>query len=257
MTAHAREQSASSRSSSSAAVFTCTFAEGAVERRRLDLPGRPAPCGGFLLFYALDRLGRGGRPRAAHGCRCCSLFLAAFLLVYLIGFFNLETAQALDQFVKGLVKWLLHFGFLIVGVDLPRAQAARLLLAHARAGSSAGSPSTASTGSCSCCPRRPATTSTQSCWTPLTARREPDQHLRRGQRLERLPAERADRRPEPPRDRAAAADPDPLADLPAARARPPAADAAGGADRLPAARGAGDALAQRPARPDRSGRSCC
>ena len=36
-------------------------------------------------------------------------FLAAFLLVYLIGFFNLETGQALDQFGKGLVKWLIHF----------------------------------------------------------------------------------------------------------------------------------------------------
>ncbi len=33
-------------------------------------------------------------------------------------------------------------------------------------------------------------------------RREPDQHLRRDQRRERLPAERADRRPEPPRDHA-------------------------------------------------------
>jgi hypothetical protein len=36
--------------------------------------------------------------------------------VNLIGFFNLETTQALSQFVKGIVKWLIHFGFLIVGV---------------------------------------------------------------------------------------------------------------------------------------------
>ena len=71
--------------------------------------------GGFLLFYGLDRLGRGGRP-APRTAAVLLAFLAAFLLVYLIGFFNLETGQALDQFVKGLTKWLLHFGFLIVGV---------------------------------------------------------------------------------------------------------------------------------------------
>jgi O-antigen ligase len=44
------------------------------------------------------------------------VFLGAFLLVYLVGFFNLETGQALDQYGKGIVKWLLHFAFLIVGV---------------------------------------------------------------------------------------------------------------------------------------------
>ena len=44
------------------------------------------------------------------------VFLGAFLLVYLIGFFNLETSQALSQFGKGIVKWLIHFAFLIVGV---------------------------------------------------------------------------------------------------------------------------------------------
>jgi O-antigen ligase len=70
---------------------------------------------GFLLAFALDRLGRrGGRvPRTA---AVLLVFLVAFLLVYLIGFFNLETTQALDQFTKGIVKWLIHFAFLIVGV---------------------------------------------------------------------------------------------------------------------------------------------
>ena len=97
-----------------AAVFTCTFAKvqwnaaGSVFLADLT-------AGGFLLFYALDRLGRGGRP-APRTAAVLLAFLAAFLLVYLIGFFNLETGQALDQFAKGLTKWLLHFGFLIVGV---------------------------------------------------------------------------------------------------------------------------------------------
>ena len=71
----------------------------------------------FLGVYTLDRLDRpstGSRvPRTA---AMLLVFLGAFLLVNLVGFFNLETTQALDQFVKGIVKWLIHFGFLIVGV---------------------------------------------------------------------------------------------------------------------------------------------
>ena len=97
-----------------AAVFTCTFAKVQWSAGgNLFLADLTA--GGFLLFYGLDRLGRGGRP-APRTAAVLLVFLAAFLLVYLIGFFNLETGQALDQFVKGLTKWLLHFGFLIVGV---------------------------------------------------------------------------------------------------------------------------------------------
>jgi O-antigen ligase len=71
--------------------------------------------GGFLLFYALDSSGR--RPRRAPRTAAVLIaFLGGFLLVYLTGFFNLETAQALDQLVKGITKWLLHFGFLVVGL---------------------------------------------------------------------------------------------------------------------------------------------
>src|SRR6185369_15567058 len=52
-------------------------------------------------------------------------FGAAFLAVYLVGFWDLDTGQALAQFFKGTVKWTLHFGFLVVGlaylVRRPRA----------------------------------------------------------------------------------------------------------------------------------------
>jgi len=72
---------------------------------------------GFLASFTLDRLGsareHGRVPRTA---AVLLVFLGAFLLVYLIGFFNLETSQALSQFGKGIVKWLIHFAFLIVGV---------------------------------------------------------------------------------------------------------------------------------------------
>ena len=97
-----------------AAAFCCTFAKvqwnvaGSVFLADLTAVG-------FLLSYALDRLGRrtGPVPRTAV---VLLGFLGAFLLVYLIGFFNLETGQALDQYGKGLTKWLLHFAYLVVGV---------------------------------------------------------------------------------------------------------------------------------------------
>jgi hypothetical protein len=97
-----------------AAAFCCTFAKvqwnvaGSVFLADLAALG-------FLFFYALDRLGRrsGPAPRTA---AVLLAFFGAFLLVYLIGFFNLETGQALDQYGKGIAKWLLHFAFLVVGV---------------------------------------------------------------------------------------------------------------------------------------------
>jgi O-antigen ligase len=65
----------------------------------------------FLLAFALTS--RGPLPRTA---AILLGFFAAFLLVYLLGYFNLETKQALDQFTKGMVKYVLHFLFLIAAV---------------------------------------------------------------------------------------------------------------------------------------------
>jgi O-antigen ligase len=70
----------------------------------------------FLLSLLAARLqgdAGGGVPRTAV---VASAFGVAFLLVYLIGFYNLETGQALAQFTKGTVKFALHFAFLVVGV---------------------------------------------------------------------------------------------------------------------------------------------
>ncbi|MFN8224486.1 MAG: O-antigen ligase family protein [Gaiellales bacterium] len=71
----------------------------------------------FLAAFGWSRLERGdGRvPRAA---AITGAFFAAFLLVYLVGFFNLETSQALGQWAKGMFKFVLHFLFLIAGIVL-------------------------------------------------------------------------------------------------------------------------------------------
>ena len=70
----------------------------------------------FVGAYLLRRLGRHDRslPRTSG---IVLAFFAAFLLVYLIGFYNLETSQALTQFGKGMGKFVLHFAFLVAAVD--------------------------------------------------------------------------------------------------------------------------------------------
>ena len=65
----------------------------------------------FLLAFALTS--RGPLPRTA---AIVLGFFAAFLIVYLLGYFNLGDKQALDQFTKGMVKFVLHFLFLIAAV---------------------------------------------------------------------------------------------------------------------------------------------
>jgi hypothetical protein len=65
----------------------------------------------FLAAFALQS--RGPSPRTTG---IVVAFFLAFVLVYLLGFFNLETKQALDQWVKGMVKFALHFVFLACAV---------------------------------------------------------------------------------------------------------------------------------------------
>jgi general stress protein CsbA len=67
--------------------------------------------GTFLVGRWLD--GDGRVPRAAIAAL---LFALAFALVYLIGFYNLDTHEALQQFAKGLVKFGIHFAFLAAGI---------------------------------------------------------------------------------------------------------------------------------------------
>ena len=69
----------------------------------------------FVAGYLATRFatGDGWLPRTA---LVATGFAAAFLLVYLSGYFNLQSEQALEQFAKGLVKFGVHFGFLIAGI---------------------------------------------------------------------------------------------------------------------------------------------
>jgi O-antigen ligase len=77
----------------------------------------------FLVSFAADRV-VAGDVRLAPTAAAVLLFGAGFLLVYLLGFYNLETHRALVQFGKGLVKFVLHFAFLAAGVALLARRAA-------------------------------------------------------------------------------------------------------------------------------------
>jgi O-antigen ligase len=71
----------------------------------------------FLVVFAWDVLERGSSKLTRTGVVALG-FMLAFALVYLAGFYNLDTAQAFDQWTKGLVKFVLHFGFLVAGIAI-------------------------------------------------------------------------------------------------------------------------------------------
>jgi O-antigen ligase len=106
-----------------ATVFTVTFAKLQWEVAG-TLSLSDVLTGVFLVALAGTRLGTGDR-KLAWGAAAAALFFAAFLLVYLIGFFNLETDQALAQWAKGMVKFLLHFLFLVAGIAYLARRSAR------------------------------------------------------------------------------------------------------------------------------------
>jgi O-antigen ligase len=97
-----------------ATIFTVSFA-----KLQWELAGTlslsDVLTGVFLVAWAGSRIGTGDR-RLAWGAAVAGLFFLAFLAVYLVGFFNLDTEQALAQWAKGMVKFLLHFLFLVGGI---------------------------------------------------------------------------------------------------------------------------------------------
>jgi hypothetical protein len=71
----------------------------------------------FLVLFVWDRLEHADAALTRTSVVALAFFLA-FALVYLAGFYNLDTGQALAQWAKGMVKFVLHFGFLVAGVAL-------------------------------------------------------------------------------------------------------------------------------------------
>ena len=70
----------------------------------------------FLVAYVRERV-RHRDHRLPRTSIVVVAFFTAFLLVYLTGFYNLETHQAAAQFAKGMGKFVLHFAFLAAAID--------------------------------------------------------------------------------------------------------------------------------------------
>src|SRR5262249_21132534 len=97
-----------------ATVFCVTF-----EKLHWDVAGSVSVSDVLaLVFLGAFALGRVGLARQAlpRTVAVVGFFLAAFLIVYLAGFYNLDSSDALHQFVKGLAKFLVHFLFLGAGI---------------------------------------------------------------------------------------------------------------------------------------------
>jgi O-antigen ligase len=71
----------------------------------------------FLVLFAWDRFERND-VRLTRTAAVALAFMCAFAILYLAGFYTLDTAEALAQWAKGMVKFVLHFGFLVTGVAL-------------------------------------------------------------------------------------------------------------------------------------------
>jgi hypothetical protein len=71
----------------------------------------------FLVLFAWNRFERND-VRLTRTAAVALAFMCAFALLYLAGFYTLDTAEALAQWAKGMVKFVLHFGFLVTGVAL-------------------------------------------------------------------------------------------------------------------------------------------
>jgi hypothetical protein len=69
----------------------------------------------FLIAFIAGRIS-GARQARARTTLVVLVFAAALLIVYLGGFFNIETNQALSLWEKGLTKFAIHFAFLAAGV---------------------------------------------------------------------------------------------------------------------------------------------
>jgi O-antigen ligase len=93
-----------------ATLFVATF-----EKVHWNIAGNVAVSDIFALLFllAFAAQSRGPWPRTAGWIVA---FFVALELVYLLGFYNIETKQALDQWVKGMVKYAIHWVFLVCAV---------------------------------------------------------------------------------------------------------------------------------------------
>jgi O-Antigen ligase len=93
-----------------ATLFACTF-----EKLHWSFGGQIA-LSDLLALCFIATYAAVSRSRIPWTSAVLIVFGIVFVLVYLFGFYNLDTAAGLQQFVKGFVKFVIHFTFLALGV---------------------------------------------------------------------------------------------------------------------------------------------
>ena len=100
-------------------LFFATLACVSFEKIQWELAGTIGLTGILpMLFVAslvLERFGTSPRP-VPRTVAIVLFFAAAFLVVYLAGFYNIESEQAVTQWAKGLVRFAITFAFAAAGI---------------------------------------------------------------------------------------------------------------------------------------------
>ena len=94
-----------------ASLFCVTF-----EKIHWNFAGTVTLADVLSILFLISFVATTKRATVPHTMVVLLGFFAAFLVVYLIGYFNLSDSDALQQWTKGLIKWLIHFSFLAAAV---------------------------------------------------------------------------------------------------------------------------------------------
>ncbi len=98
-----------------ATVFTVTFAQIRWLVAGGDVHISDITASVFVIAFAVSRAERRDAWLPRTGLALATFF-AAFALVYLAGFFSVETTKELNLFAKGLTKFVIHFAFLVAAI---------------------------------------------------------------------------------------------------------------------------------------------
>ena len=99
-----------------ATMFTVTFTKVRWGLGAADVTLAELSAVAFVVAFAALRI-RAGDWRFPRTAQVLALFFALFLVVYLVGYFNLSTVASRNLFAKGMIAFSIHFAFLIAAVS--------------------------------------------------------------------------------------------------------------------------------------------
>jgi O-antigen ligase len=108
-----------------ATAFVVTFAKIRLETPVGDIYLSDITASLFVVAFLANRVAARDWT-VARAAVVVAGFFAAFLLVFLVGFYNLETAADRDLFAKGIAKFAIHFSFLVAAVAYLARRSPRL-----------------------------------------------------------------------------------------------------------------------------------